>query len=87
MIKSYREYDFSKTPLTVKQAIRINCIICMGYETTEVKNCTSVNCPLYPHRLGKMKRGDTFYKINYLDGSVSQIEKTPFPEHLKVKKQ
>jgi len=34
-----------------KSAIRTFCIQCMGYSGSEVKECTSVECPLYEFRL------------------------------------
>ena len=31
-------------------AIKSFCLECMGWQRTEVKNCDSVACPLYPYR-------------------------------------
>ena len=36
--------------LTARIAIRHNCRMCMGYNSHEVKYCTSKNCPLFPFR-------------------------------------
>ena len=39
--------------LTPVKAIRAKCLDCMGGHTKEVRMCDSVDCPLYPFRLGK----------------------------------
>lgn len=31
-------------------AIKLMCTECMGFQSAEVKHCTSVKCPLYPYR-------------------------------------
>ena len=36
-----------------QKAIVNFCISCMGYHKPYVKECTSLNCPLYDFRLGK----------------------------------
>lgn len=33
-----------------KAAIKIFCAECVGYERKEVRNCTALACPLWPHR-------------------------------------
>lgn len=35
------------------KAIREFCLECCGYNATDVKNCTSKDCPLKPFRFGK----------------------------------
>ena len=35
------------------KAIREFCLDCSGDSSKNVKECTSVNCPLHPFRLGK----------------------------------
>lgn len=35
------------------KAIREFCLECCGDSPSGVKECTSVNCPLYPFRLGR----------------------------------
>lgn len=37
-------------------AIRNHCIECMGYNATEVRECTSPKCWLYPWRMGRLDR-------------------------------
>jgi hypothetical protein len=36
--------------LTQKRAIKFFCYECMGYQKSEVRNCTAPNCPLFPFR-------------------------------------
>ena len=36
--------------LTARRAIIENCKECMGFQTAEVRRCTSPLCPLYPFR-------------------------------------
>ena len=33
-----------------KAAIRCHCLMCVGWEPTEVERCTATSCPLYPLR-------------------------------------
>ena len=35
------------------KAIRAYCLECVGYQPSEVRNCTLKKCPLYPFRFGK----------------------------------
>ncbi len=39
--------------LSALKAIRLNCLECVCWSAFEVKNCTSILCPLFPYRLGK----------------------------------
>lgn len=41
--------DRATSPL---RAIRAFCVLCMGAQPREVKNCTAYDCVLYPMRLG-----------------------------------
>lgn len=41
--------DRATSPL---RAIRAFCVLCMGAQPREVKNCTAHDCVLYPMRLG-----------------------------------
>mgnify|MGYP004000528571 FL=1 len=38
--------------LTPIKAIRLNCLECICWVPSEVKNCTSKLCTLYPYRFG-----------------------------------
>lgn len=38
-------------PTPIK-AMRLKCLDCVCQSSNEVKLCLSVNCPLYPYRLG-----------------------------------
>lgn len=39
--------------LTPIKAIRAKCLDCSCWQPSEVRNCTAVDCPLHPFRLGK----------------------------------
>lgn len=39
--------------LTPVKAIRAFCMECVVWQETEVRECTALNCPLYPFRMGK----------------------------------
>jgi len=38
--------------LSAIQAIRRQCLECMGFQQAEVPRCTAPNCPLFPFRMG-----------------------------------
>ena len=40
-------------PTSPLVAIHCFCDECVGYETREIKNCTSTQCPLFEFRCGK----------------------------------
>lgn len=42
--------EYKTSPL---KAIREKCIECCCGSSTEVKECTAQNCPIYPYRFGK----------------------------------
>ena len=44
--------------LTRAQAIKLQCIECMGYQKALVKDCTDKPCPLWTFRTGKLERTD-----------------------------
>lgn len=35
-----------------KDAIRAHCLMCMGWDSTKVSQCTAHACPLHRYRLG-----------------------------------
>jgi len=39
-----------------KAAIRNHCLECVGYQQTEVRECTDKDCWLYPFRMGRLDR-------------------------------
>jgi hypothetical protein len=47
--------------MTRDDAIRFFCYECLGWQKTEVKNCTAPLCPLFPFRPGAnfSKKGTT----------------------------
>ena len=38
--------------MTRKIAIRLHCLDCSGYEMSEIRKCSNINCPLYDYRTG-----------------------------------
>ena len=40
---------------TARAAIRNHCLECSGYDSGAVKRCQTVECWLYPYRLGRHK--------------------------------
>lgn len=38
--------------LTRSQAIRANCLECMGFDKREIRFCPAESCPLWPFRMG-----------------------------------
>ncbi|MBN1102741.1 MAG: hypothetical protein JXL84_04915 [Deltaproteobacteria bacterium] len=42
--------------LTPLKSIRLNCIECMGFQPSLVRECSSPLCPLYPFRMGRGSR-------------------------------
>ncbi len=43
--------EVSLSPL---RAIRFNCLECVSWSASEVKNCTAKLCSLFPYRFGKV---------------------------------
>tara|TARA_B100001248_G_scaffold218287_1_gene173674 strand:- start:158 stop:355 length:198 start_codon:yes stop_codon:yes gene_type:complete len=41
---------YIETPL---KAIRKKCLDCSYYQPKEVRECTCIDCPIYPYRLGR----------------------------------
>lgn len=33
-----------------RKAIKVFCLVCVGYDRSEVKNCSSWGCPLWAYR-------------------------------------
>lgn len=38
-----------------KAAIRMRCIMCVGYKISDVAACTDDVCPLWPYRMGDVR--------------------------------
>ncbi len=54
--------DSQQTEIKLFQAIRKNCLDCMGGQWSEVPLCTSPKCTLYPYRYGRLPQaGDLNY--------------------------
>ena len=52
-----KKHDFLK-PLTPVKAIREKCIDCCAGQLVEVRLCPSVDCSLYPYRMGHRPKKD-----------------------------
>jgi len=39
--------------LTPIAAIRAKCMDCVCFQQAEVRECTAIQCPLHPYRMGK----------------------------------
>lgn len=35
---------------SLRAALKLNCLRCVGYSTPEVRKCSCLDCPWYPHR-------------------------------------
>lgn len=68
------DIEYETNPM---KAIRLKCLDCCCDSSNEVKLCTSVNCSLYPFRLGK----NPFRKKRVL----TEEEKKKLIEQLKKK--
>lgn len=45
-------YDLAMSGKSRKAAIRVHCVMCMGWQIQEVARCTAPSCPLFPYRMG-----------------------------------
>lgn len=60
-----------KAPSMAK-AIRTKCLDCCGGVRVEVRDCTMVNCPLFPYRFGKnpksaIKSLEKYYTVEIIN--------------------
>ncbi len=44
------------------KAIRYKCLDCYCYQSTEVKECPVIDCPLWRYRMGYEQRDDLYYQ-------------------------
>lgn len=51
-------YATAKRGRSRRAAIRAHCLMCVGWNSAEVRLCTAPDCPLYPYRLGGMEGRD-----------------------------
>ena len=52
--------NHSITRINRAKAIRMKCLDCCAYQPSEVRLCTSLDCPLWRYRMGKEER-DSLY--------------------------
>ena len=45
-------YDLAMSGKSRRSAIRVHCVMCMGWEAQHVAGCSAPSCPLYPYRMG-----------------------------------
>jgi hypothetical protein len=51
MPRQFRKvYDIAMNGRSLRAAVNSQCIECVGYVFSEVKQCCSPQCPLYPYR-------------------------------------
>ena len=51
MPRQFRKvYDVAMSGRSLRAAVNSQCIECMGYVFSEVKQCCSPQCPLFPYR-------------------------------------
>lgn len=50
--KKEKAVKSERDKITRAQAIKLQCIECMGYQKTLVKDCPDQQCPLWPFRKG-----------------------------------
>jgi hypothetical protein len=49
--ESYRRlYDKAVSGKSRSAGVKSKCLECMGWQSSEVKNCSIVACPLHPYR-------------------------------------
>lgn len=56
----YRAFSGSGSP---RQAIKAMCLVCVGYDRQEVKNCSSYACPLWAYRPFQADQEETAKKL------------------------
>jgi hypothetical protein len=66
---------------TARVSIRNHCVECMGWNVAEVERCTSPDCWLYPHRLGKTP-STIAGRSKQNRGNANALHQTPEPSPL-----
>jgi hypothetical protein len=51
-IKTIKGPKNDRDKITRAQAIKLQCIECMGFQKSLVKDCTDQACPIWPYRKG-----------------------------------
>lgn len=46
--------------ITRAKAIRLKCLDCCCYQSAEVRQCPSTECPLWRYRMGKEERDELY---------------------------
>lgn len=63
--KKPKKIKSGRDKITRAQAIKLQCIECMGYQKSLVKDCPDTACPLWPFRMGKgQEHTDTPIRTN-----------------------
>ena len=45
-----RKYDKAMSGKSLRAAVDMKCLDCMCWQSTEIRNCNAVSCPLHPYR-------------------------------------
>lgn len=72
---TYRVKDGHETKVLMKaKAIRLHCLDCSGWQTSEVSRCTCHDCALYPFRFGNEKGLERIYEDSEIEESEEEVE-------------
>ena len=61
----YKEHD--RMDITRSEAIKIFCQDCMGWQKHYVKDCTDLECALWPYKLGQGRTEKLDTPIRYFE--------------------
>lgn len=53
------QYDRAMAGKSRQAAMRVNCLMCCGWQAAEVRKCTITDCPCYPYRMGRACKDGT----------------------------
>lgn len=59
------------------KAIRLKCLDCCAYQSSEVAQCISYDCPLWRYRMGHEERDELYYQ-HKKENSMSEEAKQRF---------
>ena len=59
--------------LTPIKSIRKKCLDCCNGQYNEIRNCTVINCALYPYRMGKRPKHKHLYSLALFARETSEL--------------
>jgi len=74
------------TPKRPLKAVRSKCSECANNQPHEIKECSVLDCPLYPLRFGRRKKGYLVLKaikkrcLDCGEGTAQAVRKCKFPD-------